>query len=103
MPGLYELAQYAFLADRNGGQGLTWAKLADPGNDMVHMVSHQGEVGGKSWQRAAARAQQRGGNRVGMLPWAWTALDNTPWLLFASLTPRCSHPVLGPHSGPSWQ
>lgn len=27
--GLYELAQYAFLADRNGGQGLVWSKLTN--------------------------------------------------------------------------
>ncbi|DBA85809.1 TPA: hypothetical protein ACH3X1_005361 [Trebouxia sp. C0004] len=33
--GLYELSQYAFLADRNGGSGLTWAKLHDPGCGMI--------------------------------------------------------------------
>lgn len=33
--GLYELSQYAFLADRNGGDGLTWAKLHDPDCGMV--------------------------------------------------------------------
>lgn len=33
--GLYELAQYAFLADRTGGTGLTWDKLTDPNNDML--------------------------------------------------------------------
>ncbi|DBA88861.1 TPA: hypothetical protein ACH3X2_000106 [Trebouxia sp. C0005] len=33
--GLYELSQYAFLADRNGGTGLTWAKLHDPGCGMI--------------------------------------------------------------------
>ena len=33
--GLYELSQYAFLADRNGGEGLTWAKLHDPGCGMI--------------------------------------------------------------------
>ncbi|KAK9803177.1 hypothetical protein WJX72_009746 [[Myrmecia] bisecta] len=33
--GLYELSQYAFLADRNGGSGLTWQKLHDPGNAMI--------------------------------------------------------------------
>lgn len=27
--GLYELAQYAFLADRNGGEGLDWDKLTN--------------------------------------------------------------------------
>lgn len=35
--GLYELAQYAFLADRNGGTGLTWSKLSDPGNGMIRI------------------------------------------------------------------
>ena len=33
--GLYELSQYAFLADRNGGEGLTWAKLHDPDCGMI--------------------------------------------------------------------
>uniref|UniRef100_A0A1D1ZSY0 ABC transporter domain-containing protein n=1 Tax=Auxenochlorella protothecoides TaxID=3075 RepID=A0A1D1ZSY0_AUXPR len=33
--GLYELAQYAFLADRNGGPGMTWASLRDPDNGML--------------------------------------------------------------------
>lgn len=33
--GLYELSQYAFLADRNGGEGLTWAKLHDPNCGMI--------------------------------------------------------------------
>lgn len=33
--GLYELSQYAFLADRNGGEGLTWAKLHDPECGMI--------------------------------------------------------------------
>ena len=33
--GLYELSQYAFLADRNGGSGLTWAMLHDPGCGMI--------------------------------------------------------------------
>lgn len=33
--GLYELSQYAFLADRNDGEGLTWAKLHDPGCGMI--------------------------------------------------------------------
>ncbi len=33
--GLYELAQYAFLADRNGGSGLTWSKLHDDNNGMI--------------------------------------------------------------------
>eukprot|EP00887_Chlorella_sp_A99_P001140 scaffold14.g1140.t1 len=37
--GLYELAQYAFLADRTGGTGLTWAKLGDEGNGMVHVLA----------------------------------------------------------------
>ncbi len=32
---MYELSQYAFLADRNGGTGLTWAKLHDPGCGMI--------------------------------------------------------------------
>ena len=32
---MYELSQYAFLADRNGGSGLTWAKLHDPGCGMI--------------------------------------------------------------------
>lgn len=30
-PSLPDLVQYAFLADRTGGTGLTWAKLGDPG------------------------------------------------------------------------
>lgn len=33
--GLYELSQYAFLADRNGGEGLTWGKLHDPDCGMI--------------------------------------------------------------------
>ena len=33
--GLYELSQYAFLADRNGGEGLIWAKLHDPDCGMI--------------------------------------------------------------------
>ena len=33
--GLYELAQYAFLADRTGGTGLKWSKLTDSNNDML--------------------------------------------------------------------
>lgn len=33
--GLYELNQYAFLADQNGGEGLTWAKLHDPQCGMI--------------------------------------------------------------------
>ena len=33
--GLYELSQYAFLADRTGGSGLTWSKLLDGGNNMI--------------------------------------------------------------------
>ena len=32
---MYELAQYAFLADRNGGSGLTWSKLHDDNNGMT--------------------------------------------------------------------
>ncbi len=35
--GLYELAQYAFLADRNGGQGLTWNKMLDPDCGMAQV------------------------------------------------------------------
>jgi ABC-type multidrug transport system ATPase subunit len=34
---LYELAQYAFLADRNGGQGLTFDKLLEPGCGMLQV------------------------------------------------------------------
>lgn len=34
---LYELSQYAFLADRNGGQGLTWSDLSDEGNGMIRV------------------------------------------------------------------
>ena len=30
--------QYAFLADRTGGSGLTWAKLSDPGNGMLSVL-----------------------------------------------------------------
>lgn len=37
--GLYELSQYAFLADRNGGSGLTWAKLRAPGNGMLQVMA----------------------------------------------------------------
>ncbi|PRW44292.1 ABC transporter A family member 7-like isoform A [Chlorella sorokiniana] len=33
--GLYELSQYAFLANRTGGTGLTWSKLSDPDCGMV--------------------------------------------------------------------
>ncbi|MEW5307614.1 MAG: hypothetical protein WDW36_009993 [Sanguina aurantia] len=33
--GLWEMAQYAFLADVNGGTGLTWDKLHDPNNGML--------------------------------------------------------------------
>jgi hypothetical protein len=36
--GLYELSQYAFLADRTGGTGLTWAKLGDPGCGMASVL-----------------------------------------------------------------
>ncbi|KAL4858934.1 ABC transporter A family member 5 [Chlorella vulgaris] len=36
--GLYELSQYAFLADRTGGSGLTWSKLGDGGNGMVSVL-----------------------------------------------------------------
>lgn len=36
--GLYELAQYAFLADRNGGRGLTWSKLLEPGCGMLQVL-----------------------------------------------------------------
>lgn len=32
--GLWELAQYAFLASGNGGDGITWKKLQDDGNGM---------------------------------------------------------------------
>lgn len=35
--GLYELSQYAFLADRTGGTGLTWEKLLDPGCGMLQI------------------------------------------------------------------
>lgn len=35
--GLYELAQYAFLADRTGGQGLTWDKLLDQDCGMLQV------------------------------------------------------------------
>jgi ABC-type multidrug transport system ATPase subunit len=35
--GLYELAQYAFLADRNQGQGLTWNKMLDPDCGMAQV------------------------------------------------------------------
>jgi ABC-type multidrug transport system ATPase subunit len=35
--GLYELAQYAFLAARNGGQGLTWKKMLDPDCGMAQV------------------------------------------------------------------
>lgn len=35
--GLYELAQYAFLADRNGGKGLTWNKMLDPDCGMAQV------------------------------------------------------------------
>ena len=35
--GLYELAQYAFLADRTGGKGLTWSKLLDPDCRMLQV------------------------------------------------------------------
>jgi len=34
---LYELSQYAFLADRNGGKGLTWSDLSDEGNGMIRV------------------------------------------------------------------
>lgn len=33
--GLWELAQYAFLADINKGKGMTWSNLSDDGNGMV--------------------------------------------------------------------
>ncbi|KXZ54601.1 hypothetical protein GPECTOR_4g666 [Gonium pectorale] len=33
--GLWEMSQYAFLADANGGQGLTWPRLRDPDNGMA--------------------------------------------------------------------
>lgn len=33
--GLYELSQYAFLAERTGANGLTWSKLHDPGCGMI--------------------------------------------------------------------
>ena len=37
--GLYELSQYAFLADRTGSAGLTWATLSsDPGCGMASML-----------------------------------------------------------------
>ena len=37
--GLYELSQYAFLADRTGSAGLTWASLsADPGCGMASVL-----------------------------------------------------------------
>ncbi|EFN55401.1 hypothetical protein CHLNCDRAFT_23609, partial [Chlorella variabilis] len=36
--GLYELSQYAFLADRTGGSGLTWSKLGEAGNGMVSVL-----------------------------------------------------------------
>ncbi|KAL4428467.1 hypothetical protein ABPG75_002556 [Micractinium tetrahymenae] len=36
--GLYELSQYAFLADRTGGSGLTWGKLLEPGNGMISVL-----------------------------------------------------------------
>lgn len=35
--GLYELAQYAFLADRTGGEGLTWGKLLNPDCGMIQV------------------------------------------------------------------
>ena len=35
--GLYELAQYAFLADRTGGKGLTWDKLLDEECGMLQV------------------------------------------------------------------
>jgi len=36
---MYRLSvQYAFLADRTGGSGLTWSKLAEPGNGMISVL-----------------------------------------------------------------
>lgn len=32
--GLWEFAQYAFLASGNGGEGITWHKLQDEGNAL---------------------------------------------------------------------
>lgn len=44
--GLYELSQYAFLADRTGGTGLTWGKLLEPGNGMISV----GGVWSEMWE-----------------------------------------------------
>lgn len=38
--GLYELAQYAFLADRTGGSGLTWSKLTDQECGMLQVWAY---------------------------------------------------------------
>ena len=60
--GLYELSQYAFLADRTGSAGLTWARQLCPGGAVLHPASLLlgagvcEEGGGLQW-RGAVRVE----------------------------------------------